>query len=104
MIQAPRDHAFAIVHPPFSGFKFSTTGFLVYPVALTLQNDLVGVVRQTVQGALCQDRVVEERDPFLHSAIAREDRRGSAMTLDDDLVDVARLSRIEPTKPEIVND
>ena len=74
------------------------------PIAFTLHDDLVGVVRQSVHGALCQDRIVEERDPFLHAAVAREDCRGAPVTLDDDLVDVAGLRRIEPTKPEVVND
>ncbi len=92
------------VHPLVLGFKFSTTRLLVFSVAFTFHDDLVGVVRQAVQGALCQDRVVEERDPFLHCAVAREDRRGAPMTLDDDLVDVARLSRIKPAKPEVIND
>ncbi len=76
----------------------------MYSVAFTLHDDLVGVVRQAVQGALSQDRILKERDPLFHSAVAREDRRASPVALDDHLVDVVRLSRIEPPEPEIIDD
>lgn len=59
---------------------------------------------QAIQGTLGQDRIVEEGDPLLHRAVAGEDRGGAPVAFDDDLVDVARLGRIEPPQAEIVDD
>lgn len=59
---------------------------------------------QTVHGTLRQDRIVEQPDPFLDRTVAGPDRRGSPVTFDDDLVQVARLAGVEPAKAEIVDD
>ena len=50
---------------------------LPFPEALALDHDLVGVVGETVEGALREDRIVEERDPLGHVTIRGQDGRGS---------------------------
>jgi len=40
------------------------TGSLEFSVAFALHDDLVGVVGEAVDGALGQDRILEERDPL----------------------------------------
>ena len=41
-----------------------------FPVAAALNDDLVAGVGQPVQGAVAQDGVVEETQPFVHGTIA----------------------------------
>ncbi len=62
--------------PPSSGpghgrgsVGVSLAGPLAFSEALALHHDLVGVVGKPVEGALGEDRVVEERD--IHSSMAR---------------------------------
>ena len=74
------------------------------PITFAFDFDLMGVVRQSIEGALSQDRVVEQRDPFLDAPVTGEDRRGSLVPLDDQLVEVARLDRVEAAETEIVED
>ncbi len=59
---------------------------------------------EPVECALGEDRVVEERDPLLDRAIAGDDRRRAPMTLEDHLVEVARLLRGQPAQTEVVDD
>jgi hypothetical protein len=40
-----------------------------------LHHDLMRPVREAIEGAVCQDRIVEERNPLLDHAVARDDRR-----------------------------
>src|SRR2546428_229047 len=77
---------------------------LAFPVALALDDDLVGVVRKAVDRRLREVGVVEERDPLVDRSIAREDRRRASMPFEDDLVEVARLSRVEAAEPKVVDD
>ena len=59
---------------------------------------------ESVEGALGEDRVVEERDPLVDGAVAGDDGRGAPVPLEDDLVEVARLAGIEATQAEVVED
>ena len=64
----------------------------------------MGVMGEAVQGALRQNRVFEQRDPFLHRPITGQNGRRAAVPLDDDLVDVAGLQRVQATQAEVIND
>ena len=44
-----------------------------FPVAGALHDNLVADVGQPVQGAVPQDGVVEETEPFVHGAVAGDD-------------------------------
>lgn len=86
------------------GLGARLSGPLAFPVGLALDDDLIGVVREAVDGGLREDGVVEERDPLVDRAIAGEDRRGAPVPFEDDLVEVARLAGVEPPEPEVVDD
>jgi hypothetical protein len=59
------------------------------PEAGPLHDDLMGTVSEAVQGAIGEDGIIEAGDPLLDGAVARDERRGPAMTLDEDIVEVA---------------
>ena len=72
------------------------------PIAVSLDNDLVAGIGQAVQGAVAQDRVVEEAGPLLHSPIAGDDEAGDSMSAGDQLVEVGGLLVGEPVEAQIV--
>jgi hypothetical protein len=80
------------------------TGSLAFSVALTLHNDLIGVMGEPVDSALGKHGILEQRDPFIDGAIAGQDGGSSAVALQDDFVEVAGLLSIEAAKGEIVDD
>jgi len=47
---------------------------LALPVALSFEDDLVGVVSQAIDGALSEDGIIEERDPLVDGSVGRQDR------------------------------
>src|SRR5436305_2426983 len=57
-------------------------------VAGTFDDDLVGRVGEPVQGTIAKDGIVEEAQPLVHAAIGSDAKAGSAMTLDDELVQI----------------
>ncbi len=59
---------------------------------------------ESIDGALGEDRVVEQGDPLVDGAIAGEDGGGAAVSFEDDLVEIARLLGIEPAQTEVVDD
>ena len=64
----------------------------------------MGIVREPVERALRQDRIVEERDPLLDCPIGGQDRRGAPVALEDHLVEVARLLGREPAQAGVVDE
>jgi len=61
---------------------------LAAAVAVALDDDLIGIVREAIEGALSEDGVVEEGDPFFDAAVGCHDGRGAPVAFDDDLVEV----------------
>jgi hypothetical protein len=51
----------------------------------------MGAVREAIEGAVGEDRVVEEGDPLVHGPIARDNRGGVPIPLDEDVVEIAGL-------------
>ena len=93
-------------YPPSGGLPpaFGSTGDPRRAEAGPLHDNLMGAVGEAVEGAVGQDRIVEERDPLVHRPVARDEGRGAAAPLDEDVVDVARLLRRERAEPEVVED
>ena len=48
---------------------------LIFSVALSFDGDLVSIVRESVEGALGQQRIVEEGDPLVGVPLAGDDGR-----------------------------
>jgi hypothetical protein len=65
---------------------------------------LVGVVGEAVEGALSEDGIVEERDPFLDGTVGGHDGGRSTVALDDDLVEVTGLLSGETPEAEVVDN
>ncbi len=80
------------------------TGHLPATVTVALDDDVIGIVCEAVECALCKDGVVEQRDPFLHTTIASEDRGRATMSFDDNLVDVVGACRVESPQCKIIDD
>ena len=73
-------------------------------VAVSLDNDLVAGVGQAVQGAVAQDRVVEEAEPSVHRPVAGDDEAGDPVSADDQLVEVGGLLSGEAVEAQIGQD
>ena len=79
-------------------------GRQILSVAGPLDDDLVAGVGQAVQGAVAEDGVVEEAEPFLHGPIAGDDEAGDPMATDDQLVEVGGLLAPEPVETQVGQD
>ena len=73
----------------------------LFPVAVSLDNDLVAGVGQPVQGDVAEDEVVEETQPLVHAPVVGDDEAGDPMATDDQLVEVSRLQSGEPVETQI---
>ncbi len=87
---------------PALGLRFA--GPLSLAIALAFEDDLVGVVGESVDGALGEDGIVEERDPLVDGSIGSQYRRSTAVPFEDDLVEVTGLLGIETAQREVVDD
>ena len=73
-------------------------------IAVSFDDDLVAGVDQAVQGAVTEDGVVEETEPFLHRPVAGDDEAGDPMATDDQLVEVGGLLAGEPVETQVGQD
>jgi hypothetical protein len=64
----------------------------------------VTVVGEPVERTLGNDRIVKERDPLFDRAVGGHDGRGTPVSFDDDLVEIAGLLRVEPAESEVIDD
>ena len=90
-------------HPPLCLQQSPVRG-QPFPVAGAFDDDLVAGVGQPVQGAVAQDGVVEEAQPFLHGPVAGDDKAGDPVAVEDEFVEVCRLLGGEPVESQIVQD
>ena len=72
-----------------------------FPVACSLDHYLVSDIGQPVQGAVDQDGIVEDAQPFLHAPVAGDDVAGRPLTVEDGLVQVCRLPCGEPMEAQV---
>ena len=77
---------------------------LAFPVAGALDDDLVAGVGQPVQGAVGEDGVVEETEPFVDGPVAGDHEAGHPVAADDQLVEVGGLVGREPVQAQVVHD
>ncbi len=70
--------------------------------ARPLHDNLVGAVREAVEGAVGQDRIVEEGHPLVYGTIAREDGGTPTVPLDEDVIEVTGLLGRELPESEII--
>ena len=73
-------------------------------VAGAFDDDLVAGVGESVEGAVAEDGIVEEAEPFLHGPVGGDDEAGDAVSADDQLVEVGGLLGGEPVEAEVVED
>ena len=62
-----------------------------FSIAGAFDDDLVAGVSQPVQGAVAQDGVIEEAEPFVHGPVAGDDEAGRPMPVEDEFVEVGGL-------------
>ena len=86
------------------GLEGMLSGTLAFAEALALEDDLVGVVSEAVQGALSQDRILEQGDPLVERPVAGKDRRAASMALENDLVEIPGLLGGEAAQAEVIDD
>ena len=73
-------------------------GGQTFPVAGALDDDLVAGVGQAVQGAVAQDGVVKEAEPFVHGPVAGDDETGGTVAIEDE--QGRGTGRTHPREPE----
>jgi hypothetical protein len=64
----------------------------------------MSAVHETIERAVGEDGVVEESDPLVHRPVARDDRGGAPVALDEDVVEIAGLLGGELAEPKIVQE
>ena len=57
-----------------------------FTIAGALDDNLVAGIGQPAQGAVAEDGVVEETEPFLHGPVGCDDEAGDPMAADCELV------------------
>ena len=74
------------------------------PVAGALDDDLVAGVGQAVQGAVAEDGIVEEAEPFFDGPVAGDDEAGGPVAVEDEFVEIGGLLWREPVQSQVVED
>ena len=62
-----------------------------FPVALALDGYLIAGVGQPIEGAVAQNGILEEAQPFVHRPVAGDHEAGGPVPVEDQLVKVGRL-------------
>src|SRR3989449_378055 len=74
------------------------------PEAVAGDDDLVGVVRQAVEGGGGEERALEQVRPLGEGAVAGDDERALLVALVDDLVEVLGAGRVQGLQSEVIED
>ena len=74
------------------------------PVAGSVDYDLVAGVGQPVQGAVAEDRIVEQAEPFVHGPVAGDDEAGRPVAVEDEFVEIGGLLCGEAVQSQVVQD
>ena len=75
-----------------------------FPVAGALDDDLVAGVGQAVQGAVAEDGIIEEAEPFFDGPVAGDDAAGGPVAVEDEFVKVGGLLGGEPVETQVIQD
>ena len=73
-------------------------------IAGALDDDLVAGVGQAVQGAVAEDGVVKETEPFIDGTVAGDDEAGRPVPVEDEFIQIGRLLSGEAVQPQVVQD
>ena len=73
-------------------------------IAFALDDDLVSVVGESVESALSEEGVFEQRDPFLNGTIGSENGGRASVSFQDELIDIGGLEGVHTSEGEVVND
>lgn len=73
-------------------------------LAGTVEDELMRAVRQTIQGAIAEDRVVPEIEPFVDGAVGGHDEARPTVAFDDEFVEIAGLLSGETMEAEVIDD
>ena len=71
-----------------------------FPMAGAFNDDLVAGVGLAVQGAVAQNGIVEETEPFLQSPVASDGEAGCPVSVEDELVKRSGLLGGEPVESQ----
>jgi len=74
------------------------------PMGFAVDDEIVGVAGQAIDGALRAHRIGEGGQPFVRATIRSDDDRAGAIPLQEEVVEVATLDRIEDIDREIIED
>ena len=75
-----------------------------FPVAGALDDDLVAGVGQAVQGAVAQDGVIQEAEPFFDGPVAGDDEAGGPVSVEDAFVKIGGLLGGQPVETQVIED
>jgi len=88
---------------PLTALQSFSVGFRALPIRLAVDDEVVGVAGEAIDRALGTQRIGKRDQPFVGAAIRCHDDRAGAMTLGQDLVEVATLGRVECIEGEVVD-
>ena len=74
------------------------------PIRLALDDEVVGGVLESIDGALREKHVVEHREPLGGVAVARDDHRAASGAFEEELIDVLALLLTHRLEGEVVDD
>lgn len=74
------------------------------PVALPLDEDLMGIVGKPIEEGVGEKGIIEEPHPFLQGPCARDDGGGPLVPLDHYLIEILGLGCRQSLKSEVVDD
>src|SRR3972149_144530 len=79
-------------------------GFEPGAVGLALDDEVVAVGGESVDGALCTNGVGESGEPFVGPSIRSEDHRAGTVSFEEELVGVAAFLRVHGIEAEVIDD
>jgi hypothetical protein len=78
--------------------------FEARPVGFALDDEVIAVGGETVDGALSSNGVGESGEPFVGPAIGGEDHRAGAVSFEEELVGVAAFLGVHGIETEVIDD
>jgi hypothetical protein len=79
-------------------------GLESWPVGLAVNDEVIRVPLEAVDGGLCSDRVREERYPFIWSAVGSDDGGEVLMALREDVIGITGFQRVHLAQGKVIND
>ena len=74
------------------------------PIRFSLDDQVVCITGDVIDGALRADRVGKGGEPFVRSAIRGDDDGAGAIALEEKVIEIATLDGVEDVDGEIIED